>query len=249
MLSSLIYFCGVLSLPPLSQSDLDTVGKRVWQNEADGKVEGLIAWNSGEAFASLGIGHFIWYPSGPKGPFEESFPALLQFLKDNRVSLPGWLTPAMACPWPTRDAFQADAKSPKLRELRALLATTVSQQSLFLAQRLERALPGMLAAAPAEKRAVLRERFEHLAATSAGRFALIDYVNFKGEGTKLSERYQGQGWGLLQVLEGISGTGTPSEFAESAVEVLTRRVRNSPVERGESRWLPGWSNRVRAYAR
>ena len=29
---------------------------------------------------------------------------------------------------------------------------------------------------------------------------MIDYVNFKGDGLKPTERYKGEGWGLLQVL-------------------------------------------------
>ena len=33
----------------------------------------------------------------------------------------------------------------------------------------------------------------------------MDYVNFKGEGVSSSERYRGQGWGLLQVLESNAG--------------------------------------------
>jgi hypothetical protein len=249
MIAPLVYALGLFSLPPLSPADLEVVGKRVWQNEADGKVEGLTAWNAGEAFASLGIGHFIWYPAGAKGPFEESFPALLQFLKESGVRLPSWMVLGMPCPWPTRAAFEADLASPKMRELRSLLAATIPQQSLFLAQRLEQALPGMLEALPRERRAVVRARFERLSASQAGRFALIDYVNFKGEGTKLTERYQGRGWGLLQVLEEMSGEGEVADFAQSAVGVLTRRVQNAPPERGEKRWLPGWTNRVRAYTR
>ena len=148
MIAPLVYALGLFSLPPLSPADLEAVGKRVWQNEADGKVEGLTAWNSGEAFASLGIGHFIWYPADVKGPFEESFPALLQFLKEGGVRLPSWVVLGMPCPWPTRAAFEADSASPKMRELRSLLAATIPQQSLFLAQRLERALPGMLEGLP-----------------------------------------------------------------------------------------------------
>jgi hypothetical protein len=79
---------------------------------------------------------------------------------------------------------------------------------------------------------------------------LIDYVNFKGEGTNPAERYKGEGWGLLQVLAGMQGTGAgaPKEFGTSAAAVLTRRVQNSPPARNEQRWLPGWKNRVRAYS-
>ncbi|MEA3211855.1 MAG: hypothetical protein QOE70_4912 [Chthoniobacter sp.] len=137
-----------------------------------------------------------------------------------------------------------------MNELRELLAATIEIQSQFLAQRMRAALPKMLDAAPAAERGKIRAQFERLSATGAGRFALSDYLNFKGEGTKSTERYRGEGWGLLQVLAGMSGsTGSaPREFADSAVRVLTRRLQNSPPERNEERWLTGWKSRVRAYA-
>src|SRR3954471_11898455 len=61
----------------LSGAELDRIGKRIWQNECGGSVDGLTSWNSAENFASLGIGHFIWYPAGVEGPFEESFPKMV----------------------------------------------------------------------------------------------------------------------------------------------------------------------------
>jgi hypothetical protein len=76
----------------------------------------------------------------------------------------------------------------------------------------------------------------------------MDYVNFKGEGTSPTERYQGEGWGLLQVLAGMSDSGSPTvAFSKSADRVLTRRVELSPSARGEKRWLPGWRNRLATY--
>jgi len=82
-----------------------------------------------------------------------------------------------------------------------------------------------------------------------GTFALIDYVNFKGEGTLETERYKGQGWGLLQVLETMPEGGDPvREFSQAAKATLARRVRNAPPERHEERWLPGWDARVERYA-
>ena len=137
-----------------------------------------------------------------------------------------------------------------MNQLRDLLAGTVPEQSRFLAQRMEAALPKMLNEAPPSERDHIRTQFQRLAATAAGTFALIDYVNFKGEGTKETERYKGEGWGLLQVLAGMRGTGpgAPAEFSRSAAAILERRVRNSPPARGEARWLPGWKNRVNSYA-
>jgi len=232
----------------LSPRELDSIGRRVWQNECGGTREGLTSWNTGEAFASLGIGHFIWYPRGMNGPFDESFPALVKFLASNGVQTPGWLEGD--CPWNTRAEFLAAAKSERMNELRDLLANNIQLQARFLAWRMEASLPKMLPSAPAAQRGKIKANYEKLAATQRGTFALIDYVNFKGEGTKETERYKGEGWGLLQVLAGMGeskGASPAALFARSAEEVLTRRVHNAPAERHEERWLPGWKNRVRAY--
>ena len=60
-------------LPParagLTPAQMDRVGRRIWQNECAGTVAGLTSWNGGEDFASLGVGHFIWYPAGRPGPW------------------------------------------------------------------------------------------------------------------------------------------------------------------------------------
>ena len=232
----------------LTDAQALSVGKRLWQNESGGSIAGLTAWNAGEEFASLGIGHFIWYPEGKRGPFEESFPPLLAFLRSSGASIPNWLSEAHACPWVTRAEFLAAAKSQKMEELRALLAKTIGLQARFAANRLERALPKMLAAASAEKRALVRRNFARVAALPNGAYALVDYVNFKGEGTLETERYRGEGWGLLQVLETMREGPVLQEFSRAAEKVLTRRVQNSPPERDEQRWLAGWRSRVRSYA-
>ncbi len=50
------------------------------------------------------------------------------------------------------------------------------------------------------------------------------------------------------MLEAMPETGEPVRgFAESAKAMLARRVRNSPPERHEERWLPGWDARVERY--
>jgi hypothetical protein len=233
----------------LSQRELESIGRRVWQNECNGRRDGLTSWNAGENFASLGIGHFIWYPRGVDGPFEESFPKLVQFLAKNQVALPAWLRAESDCPWSTREEFQRDFHSEKMNALRDMLAATVPLQSRFLADRMEAALPKMLEQASPAQRENVRDNFQKLSATGNGTFALIDYVNFKGEGTNPRERYKGEGWGLLQVLENMKPDGHPVEaFAESAAETLARRVRNSPPDRNEARWLPGWKARVHRYA-
>ena len=249
LLALALFTLSAMSASALSDRELTAIGRRVWQNECGGTREGLTSWNSGENFASLGIGHFIWYPKGMRGPFEESFPALVSFLGANGVSLPSWLKPGMPCPWRSRAEFQAAAKGKQVGELRDMLAATIGLQSRFLAQRMEAALPKLLAASNASRRAHVKQQFEKLAATEKGTFALIDYVNFKGEGTNPSERYDGMGWGLLQVIEGMEDDGSAVRaFSDSAARVLTRRVKNSPPERNEDKWLVGWVRRVEAYS-
>ena len=133
-------------------------------------------------------------------------------------------------------------------ELRSLLAGTVPLQARFAAGRLEAELPKMLEAAQVGEREKIRRNFYRVAAEPLGPYALVDYVNFKGEGTLESERYKGEGWGLLQVLEAMGDGPALLEFRRAAESVLSRRVKNSPPERGESRWLQGWKNRVKTYA-
>jgi hypothetical protein len=141
----------------------------------------------------------------------------------------------------------ADLHSARLQELRSILANSVPLQARFAANRLEAALPKMLAAVPAEEQAKVKQNFYRVAATPSGMYPLVDYVNFKGEGTSPTERYRGQGWGLLQVLETMKDGPALEQFRNAAAEVLTRRVHNAPPERHEERWLPGWLSRVETY--
>jgi hypothetical protein len=239
----------------LTHSEALEIGKKIWQNECNGTVAGLTSWNEGENFASLGIGHFIWYPKGQRGPFEESFPKLVSFIAKRGAKLPGLVLGAgeHPCPWNSRAEFLRAQQTPEMKQLRQFLADTVDLQTEFLISRLQNALPKMLAEAAPSDRANIQRQFERLASTPQGCYALVDYVNFKGEGVLHTERYQGQGWGLLQVLENMhdtsAGKAAADEFARSAKATLIRRVQNAPPERHESRWLSGWLQRVNSYTR
>lgn len=234
----------------LSSADKAAIGAQIWKNECAGTLAGLTSWNQGEDFPSLGIGHFIWYIKERPGPFDESFPSMLQHLSRNGVSVPRWLANADGCPWKTRSDFLAQQNSVQMKELRGLLANTVDHQTGFIVNRLENSLPKMKAAtAGSADRDRLEKNFYSVASSRAGVYALIDYVNFKGEGIKPSERYKGQGWGLRDVLLDMRPTNGPAnhEFSEAAKRTLTRRVQNSDPARNEGRWLKGWSNRCDGY--
>ena len=230
----------------LSDKQALEIGKRIWTNECAGTISGLTSWNKSEAFPSLGIAHFIWYPDGKRGPFEESWPGLAKYLDSNGATVDAWMLGA--CPWKTRASFVADLQGPRLTQLRSLLSKTIALQTRFAAMRLESSLPKMLQAAGPSKSALVRSNFKRVAAQPLGFYALMDYVNFKGEGVNPTERYNGAGWGLLQVLENMNPSvpALPA-FAHAADEILTLRVRNSPPARNEAQWLPGWRNRLQTY--
>jgi hypothetical protein len=237
----------------LSHADAQRIGKKIWQNECNGTISGLTAWNQGEDFASLGIGHFIWYPKGRRGPFEESFPKVVSFISKRGAKLPTLLLRGVEqpCPWNSRAEFLRAQHTVEMNQLRQFLVDTIDLQAEFLIARLESALPKMLAEAAPADRANVQQQFERLARTPHGCYALVDYVNFKGEGVLHTERYQGQGWGLLQVLESMHGTSDAAavdEFSSAAKAILTRRVHNAPAQRHESRWLTGWIRRVNSYS-
>ena len=224
-------------------------GMRIWNNECGGTITGLTSWNRGEEFAFMGIGHFIWYPKNHKSIYNEQFPKLLQFFESQGVTLPDWLRHERWCPWDNKEAFDAALTAPCLKELQQLLADTVDLQVIFITQRLERALPKILNTT-LHNHQTLITRFRNVVATPTGPYALIDYVNFKGEGASNDEQYQGKGWGLLQVLELMHDdpNGNPiHDFIAAAKAVLARRVTLAPSSRNENRWLKGWYNRLDTY--
>lgn len=239
--------------PELSSEELSAIGQLIYRNECAGKESCLTSWNAGEEFASLGIGHFIWYPAGATKQFDESFPKLLHYMHAEGAPIPVWLAENFdaPCPWASRKAFLAARNTQKMNELRQFLAKSKQKQAEFMSKRLNNALPRMLASIPESQRSYVRQQFDRVAHAPMGMYALIDYVNFKGEGIKPSERYREQGWGLLQVLEAMQGEEKGSvaiqAFARTARQILKRRVRNSPPERNEARWLTGWEHRLQTY--
>ena len=238
----------------ISRSELNAIGEKIFKNEAAGKKENLVYWNEGENFPSLGIGHFIWYKQGEPGIFEESFPQLVEFLKSKNVKLPKIMAENKYSPWKDRQEL-INLKTKKIpdtdiEELTNFLYENKDLQIMFIFKRLESSLEKMLAVS--NDRENVRKQFYRVASSPNGLYPLIDYVNFKGEGTNPKERYNGQGWGLLQVLENMKGTETGksalTEFSNSAKFVLQRRVNNSDPLKNERKWLQGWFNRCNTYA-
>jgi hypothetical protein len=236
----------------LTSAQLDWVGQQIFRNECAGRFQCLVHWNDGDAFPSLGIGHFIWYPKGVEGRFVESFPALMEYMEQRQDNIPEWLLALepFDAPWSEKTEFVAVEDSPRLAELREFLAGTQGVQAEFIFRRARQSLGKIIESAPDDRKSEVANRVKALSQTPGGVYAIIDYVNFKGEGLSPTERYNDQGWGLLQVLLEMSGSPDRSaleQLREAAATVLTRRAENAkdPIER--ERWLPGWLKRLETY--
>ncbi len=229
-----IFFRAFLSFP----EEVEAIGQKIYRNECSCQAEKLTWWNEGEEFASLGIGHFIWYPKDKKGPFEETFPALIIFLEEQKADLPHWLKNA-ACPWNSKPEFNEKLQDRK-KELQELLSNNIPLQAAFIVQRFDERIRKLFPEGG---------KIDSIARTRQGRFALIDYLHFKGDGSSEQERYKGFGWGLRQVIDEMPEDAADplTAFAQAAKAVLKRRVQNAPPERHEERWLPGWLARVENY--
>lgn len=237
--------------PNLSDSDKAWIGQQIFNNECAARIACLGSWNAAEEFPSLGIGHFIWYRAGQREIFDESFPALMRYFESQGITIPAWIVTAnYAAPWQNRQDFLEQQQAEELTQLRELLASTMTEQTEFIIQRFEASLNKILAASLVDEREDITSKFYAIANAHPpyGMYALIDYINFKGEGIVETERYAGQGWGLLQVLQGMPGqTQTLDAFVDSARQTLQQRVNNAPVARNEGQWLAGWNKRLDSY--
>lgn len=242
-----------LAVQPLfsiESKEAQQIGYRIWRNECGAKIDGLLHWNQNEEFASLGIGHFIWYPEGTSGPYEEQFPALVDYLKKHDVTVPEWLSEAKGCPWKNKKVFDESKYNTRETDLKLFLAETIDMQIAFMVERLHQFLPQMLANVVESKHNLIKNHFHHILNHPKGSYLLLDYINFKGTGISPSERYQGQGWGIIQVFEEMSSDQDADpieEFIGAAKRVLYLRTENAPIERQEKKWLKGWFNRIETY--
>lgn len=236
------------TLAEIPQEQLDKVAQLIFKNEASGKKENLIVWNNGEEFISLGIGHFIWYSEGYNGVFKESFPELQEHLIKRGYILPKLLN-SLDAPWNTKEEYFSARSTADFKDALEFLYETKEIQMELIAIRAEKALGEILKYT--DRPQEIEKTFYDVYNSPFGIYPIIDYVNFKGEGIKESERYNNKGWGLLQVLEYVADNkeniSSIDKFMAGAKFVLKRRVENSDPARNEAKWLPGWNKRIDTY--
>jgi len=246
-----IFFLSILSCNALhsieiniSKTQANLLSQRVFINETDLRHSKLLQWNKKENFLSLGIAHFIWYPQGQKKHFVESFPLFLTYLKKTGYDLPDWLSDSTACFWQSEEDFYCEPNSEEKKRLYKFLQDCKQEQTAFLVARLQQAIPNILAASSQKEK--VQTNIKELAKSMNGVYAMLDYVNFKGEGLDPKESYDGRYWGLLQVLENMQEEAqSPAHaFADAAKFVLTRRIKLAPQEKS---WLAGWNKRLETY--
>jgi hypothetical protein len=244
----------------LSDKEAMKIANKIWQNEGSGKKKYLVWWNKGEEFASLGIGHFIWYTKNKPMWFFHAFPDMLKYITKHGAKPPKWLTPNTPCIWNNYSEWKRakEQNSPKMVELTNFLDKTKALQAKYMVHRFNLAIPKIINYAKNEKiKKKIKYNLNRLlfkkdgSIDAQGAYCLIDYTNFKGDGTLKSERYQGKGWGLFQVLKHMDSKN-PNKyeaFANSARFILDRLIKISPPQRRLYRFKKGWFNRIKTYER
>ncbi len=226
----------------ISREEFSRIGTGLFENECGSEKDFLVWWSPKEEFPAFGIGHFIWLPENVSVPFVEQFPDLIKFYLTRKQAVPEIILGNInsGCPWKSRT--ELDSAPEKTEIIQWLLTTTYLQASFIISRGMD-SIMDILNDNPK-----LKTPLQEISATPEGRFAIIDYLNFKGTGLDPSERYKNEGWGLLQVLDGITRYSVDG-FADSALDVLTRRIENSPPERKETLFYQSWIKRLRTYGK
>ncbi|MDX1352874.1 MAG: hypothetical protein R3254_07670 [Thiomicrorhabdus sp.] len=250
--------------PSLSAAEMEWIGEKIYQNECAANPKYLTYWGKGEEFPSFGIGHFIWYNNRAPAVFYETFPEMVRFVSQYQKP-PNWLIKLspFTAPWYSKKEFDQAWSNREMSELRDWLLATKGHQAQFIIQRVLQRVNGALLelqkTAP-HKANDYDNLIRQMLAFKEGRFALIDYVNFKGIGNN-KEQYQGEQWGLFSVLHEMKLSGLElsrilseseqkqliSRFVDAAKSRLALRVKLSPASRSEERWLKGWFKRLDGY--
>ena len=232
----------------LSKDQLLSLGYRMWNNYAGGTVDGLTKWDGSDVdhqFMYLGIDQNIWLPEGSSPMFQADWPTVAQRLQELGCKIKPWMLKDY--PWSSKEEFDADFNGKKMIWLRTHLSKEkfVRAQAFCISERLQRTMDpsspdSLLMGLTAAQSALVQKNFELVVNSKdpLGVYALIDYVNFKGEGRLGgTEEFNGQGRGLLQVLlnmqtpaEGANDAEVMEAFVQSAKFTLCQRVINHKIQ-------------------
>ncbi|MBX9743102.1 MAG: hypothetical protein K2W99_06160 [Chthoniobacterales bacterium] len=241
---------GLAGLPyinvKLSKSDFNALKEKSnkgyrfsigWEDNYDGTHMDI------KGYVSMGGG--IWYGEKTQLNYTEDWPTIAKALKDNGVKLPEWALGA--CPWANQEELTAALSSgfPYYDEIQSLQDTLSTDPKaldiLFRFGKWKRFLTAVdpnsdapdhyifTDATPGDAQ-LLADRFNAVAAMRddaghpLGLYALMDYDNWKGEGTSVTEIRNTQHWGLQSVLRNMSEEEMKSEGVLQAFIHSARRT-------------------------
>jgi hypothetical protein len=242
----------------LSKHQLLSLGYRMWNNYAGGTLEGLTKWDGSDEhhqFMYLGIANNIWKPANADPMFGQDWPTVARRLQELGCKIQPWMLED--CPWKTEEEFDASFNGKKMTWLRNHLSKKklVRAQAFCIAERLERTIDensvdSLLTGLNDDQKAVVKKNFDLVVHTKNpfGCYALIDYVNFKGEGKLgISSQFNGESWGLLQVLlnmktpeDGANDSTIINTFVDGAKVTLHNRIINHKIEDPNSNDAQYW---------
>lgn len=248
----------------ISQGDFDAIKEKAtvgyqfqvgWEDNYDGTHMDIKGYVS--------MGGSLWYGEKTRLNYTEDWPTVAKALKDNGVTLldgkplPDWIQGG--CPWANQEELTAALQpgSPYYDDIQSLQQTLSTDSKaidiLFRFGKWKRFLTALDPYSDATDHYIfgnatpgdaplLADRLNAIAAVRddaghpLGLYALMDYDNWKGEGTSITEIHNTQHWGLQSVLRNMDAgemakMGALKAFGNSVCWTLVcGRIPNTEIE-------------------
>lgn len=202
--------------------------------------EGLIDWTPSEDFASLGIMHATW-GSEKTIKHQNGFLKFLYYVQSKGGTIPDFLQKNQDNPWNSRSSFfyAKTSNDPRMIQLQKFLQATKDLQVDFTIDQAAQACNKIIAKGKYNQNDILK--LKQLSSDAQGIFAIIDYVNFKGEGN-LDDP---SSWGFANVIHEmqLSGGNEIYRFIVAAEKVLANNHPKFYI------YKAGWIGRLKFYPR
>jgi len=201
------------------------IGKQIWQNESNGTVAGLTAWNAGKLRFTWNWAFYL-VPEAcvarSKKAFQNCSRSCENVTGDSGVPISRPLAQELARRIFQRAQIQRKCGTATISRAHNRCAGAIHVARLPTIARQDARMKPRRQIAP-----LWSAQFARVASTSHGCYALVDYVNFKGEGVTyrtLSRRRLGITPSLEQ-MHGMKMAGAATNFRVPLLQCCARRVR------------------------
>ena len=233
-----------ISASALSNYKADELAKIFYKINTNDSKKNTIIWSG--KHLNLGIGQFIWYSNQSSKKYNETFPEFISFLKKKTSSnkiphefLTRFKNKKEFIKWKNQHKTRVNQLEDWLTSKKMM-----QYQTLFIIDKFKNSMQKILVDVDSNRyknfQAMMRVKAGH------GLFIMIDYMNFKGTGLSKRERYNNQGWGIVQVLD-LMNTKSPDtvlEFKNKAESLLKTRIKNHPSDK---KYFKSWKNHLNTY--